>query len=426
MPRPQSSALRHECGWSGFNDFAAVSGRDVSTKPNMKALLPGSLALAFSAGIAVADGLRPAPLPEGAPPDPWSLEDAAHTATELRDRWCLNGLWGFRPPLVSDATNAVPGDGWGWAKIPSVWDMADSWTNAIPKWKRKWQDVFFSPDIARNPGLIDPDARAWYCRTFTMPPETAGRRVVLTFTMLNTHAVIYVDGVRAAEVGFPGGEADITAFARPGEQQTLALDVTAYPLSKETTNFNAPDRSSTTKTVVKRQGITGDLFLDAYPAGPRIAHGTVECDVGGGTATFVAELGGAGDGPFSLVANVIKGISTKMKISCGDLHAEGKHALICVCNGRFYGGGFNPSLDASINDGLLDILVVKDVSLPVLPFLLGKYASGHADDLPAYVTHLRGTELTIELEKPDVINIDGEAITTDHIHLRLLPKAFLL
>ena len=133
------------------------------------------------------------------------------------------------------------------------------------------------------------------------------------------------------------------------------------------------------------------------------------------------------DGPIgyvvSLVANVIKGISTKMKITCGDFHAEGKHALVCACNGRFYGGGFNPSLDASINDGLLEILVVKDVSLPLLALLLGKYASGHADDMPRYVTHLRDTELTIELEKPDVINIDGEAIYTDSVHIRLLPKA---
>ncbi len=133
------------------------------------------------------------------------------------------------------------------------------------------------------------------------------------------------------------------------------------------------------------------------------------------------------DGPIgyvvSLVANVIKGISTKMKITCGDFQAEGKHALVCACNGRFYGGGFNPSLDASINDGLLEILVVKDVSLPRLALLLGKYASGHADDLPRYITHLRGTEITIELEKPDVINIDGEAITADRIHIQLLPKA---
>ena len=33
---------------------------------------------------------------------------------------------------------------------------------------------------------------AWYGRTFTMPRETAGRRVVVTFTTLNTRAAVYV------------------------------------------------------------------------------------------------------------------------------------------------------------------------------------------------------------------------------------------
>ena len=133
------------------------------------------------------------------------------------------------------------------------------------------------------------------------------------------------------------------------------------------------------------------------------------------------------DGPFgyvvSLIHNVIKGISTKMTITSGNFHAEGMYSLACACNARYYGGGFNPSPDAAINDGLLEILIVKEVSLPVLAMLLGKYASGHADDYPDYITHLRGTELTINLEEPDVVNLDGEAIRSDSIHIRLLPKA---
>ncbi|MFQ7452458.1 MAG: hypothetical protein ACLRNQ_14870 [Flavonifractor plautii] len=32
--------------------------------------------------------------------------------------------------------------------------------------------------------------------------------------------------------------------------------------------------------------------------------------------------------------------------------------LICACNGRYYGGGFNPCPDAVPDDGLLDFVVV--------------------------------------------------------------------
>ena len=246
-----------------------------------------------------------APLPEGAPRDPWSLDGAAVERSAERTRWCLNGLWGFRPPLADDATNAVPAGAWGWGKIPSAWGAGESWTNLVPKWTRKTQDVFFAREIEKNPALVLPEPRAWYRRTFVMPPETAGKKVVLVFTMLNTGATVYVDGRRAAEVGFPGGEADITALVRPGEEQTLALDVTAYPLSKETTSFNAPDRSETRKASVKLQGVTGDLWLEARPAGAHVDAATVECDVARRKATFVADLADApADATYRLVATV--------------------------------------------------------------------------------------------------------------------------
>ena len=34
------------------------------------------------------------------------------------------------------------------------------------------------------------------------------------------------------------------------------------------------------------------------------------------------------------------------------LRAEGENTLVCACNGRFYGGGFNPSTTARPDDGI--------------------------------------------------------------------------
>ena len=172
---------------------------------------------------------------------------------------------------------------------------------------RRWQERSVAPWLEDSPGLVDVCDRVWYMRTFTMPRETAGRKVVLTFTMLNTRDVVYVDGERAAEATFPGGEADITKFVKPGRKQTLTLDVTAYPLSAETLTFNAPDRADTKAARVKFKGVTGDLYLDAYRADvPRIADATVECDVKGGRARFVAEIEGfeSRSTPLKLVAKV--------------------------------------------------------------------------------------------------------------------------
>ena len=234
-----------------------------------------------------------APLPAGAPADPWSLDDAWKTTSPTRARWSLNGLWGFRPALTNDAAGIVPGanDNWGWGKIPAVWDPPGSWGG-------KGQEVFLS-DWFEDHGITTfAKDRAWYRRDFTMPSEAAGKRVALTFTMLQTRAVVYVDGARAAEVSFPGGEADVTAFVKPGKKQSIVLDVTAYPLNQTTLDFNAPDRATEKKSEVKFKGVTGDVYLDVMPKDERrIAAATVEPDTANGKITFVADLASTGGTP---------------------------------------------------------------------------------------------------------------------------------
>ncbi|MBR1587087.1 MAG: hypothetical protein IJ658_02060, partial [Kiritimatiellae bacterium] len=95
----------------------------------------------------------------------------------------------------------------------------------------------------------------------------------------------------AAEVTFPGGEADITDFAKPGQKQSIVLDVTAYPLNPTTLDFNAPDRATEKKSEVKLKGVTGDVYLDVMPKEEtRIADATAEADTASGKITFVADI----------------------------------------------------------------------------------------------------------------------------------------
>ena len=136
--------------------------------------------------------------------------------------------------------------------------------------------------------------------------------------------------------------------------------------------------------------------------------------------------GGIGGYVVSLIVNVFKGISTEMHIRCGDFCVDGKHSLICACNGRYYGGGFNPSPSARPDDGDLDIYVVKKVNLIQLAGQIGKFASGRSDESPKFITHLHGTEIEIRLDKPDIVNIDGEGMVTDRIRWKLVPGAMKL
>ncbi len=144
------------------------------------------------------------------------------------------------------------------------------------------------------------------------------------------------------------------------------------------------------------------------------------------TYSHLPLIGGSGGYVVSAIVNALHGIATNMHIRCGSYEVEARHSLVCACNGRFYGGGFNPSLDAMLDDGLMDVFIVRKVSFFTFARLIGKYASGHADDYPKYITHLRSTSLYIDFDREDVINLDGEALRAGTVNMRLMPKALNL
>lgn len=125
----------------------------------------------------------------------------------------------------------------------------------------------------------------------------------------------------------------------------------------------------------------------------------------------------------SLVANIAGGMSRMMRVKCGDYYAEGMHTLACACNGRYYGGGFNPSCDAMPDDGVLDFFIIDKVNLFLLVKLIGKYASGRADEIKSHIVHLRGPEIEIDFDEDCVVQVDGEAMFTKHVKMTVCPKA---
>ena len=110
----------------------------------------------------------------------------------------------------------------------------------------------------------------------------------------------------------------------------------------------------------------------------------------------------------STVVNVVRGISEHYVIEVNGRVIDGHKTMICVCNGRFYGGGFNPVPEADPADGLLDVLVVEKVSRLQVAGVIGKYKSGQYKQLPHLVEHLRTDKLTIRCDRETPINLDGE------------------
>ena len=138
-------------------------------------------------------------------------------------------------------------------------------------------------------------------------------------------------------------------------------------------------------------------------------------------------VGGEAAYVISAVVNLFRGINRKMHIVSDGFEYEGEAAMVCACNGRFYGGGFNPSADARPDDGILDIFIVKKMNLLAAALYIGKYAKARGDELPEkYLSHIRSDHVFIGFEEDNVINIDGEAVFAKDVDMKLIPGAVKL
>ena len=124
----------------------------------------------------------------------------------------------------------------------------------------------------------------------------------------------------------------------------------------------------------------------------------------------------------STAINLFKGISEHYKVEIDGQVYDSRFTFVCVCNGRFYGGGFNPVPEADPSDGQLDVLLVDKVSLLQVPFIIGKYKDGRYRELGKLVRSLRTQEVKVTSDNPTAINLDGEGRNAREVTFRLSDK----
>ena len=151
----------------------------------------------------------------------------------------------------------------------------------------------------------------------------------------------------------------------------------------------------------------------------------IDARIGTEMARYKRIPGISGHGAYNIstVVNLLKGISRPMEVECGGSTYPGKKTLVCVCNGQYYGGGFNPVPDARPDDGLLDVLIIRGVSLLTAARVIGKYKRGEYRQLPEYIIHKKVPEVTIRCPEESVINVDGECLRAKEATFTVLPGA---
>ena len=250
------------------------------------------------------------------------------------------------------------------------------------------------------------------------------------------------------EVVYTGGAGDAERFAR--EAAAAGAPVRIYACGgdgtlNEVVNGAAGYENAAVTNVPKGTGndflkIFGPDYrkifydLEALAQGPQTAFDLIDCNgrlgidvvCAGVDARIAADVHRYKDWPLvtgkgayvlALLENIfLKGISRSMSVQMGDKRWENAPAcLLCVCSGRYYGGGFMPVGDAMPDDGVLDMLRVRQISLWTFLRLVGQYAKGRYREYPELIDHYHALE-------PITVVVDGEVMRDTRFTVRLSEK----
>ena len=174
--------------------------------------------------------------------------------------------------------------------------------------------------------------------------------------------------------------------------------------------FNEPEAFKDLERLLDAEEVTFDLIRCNDDYSLNICSVGLDARIGTDVANYkrLPLLSGFRAYAASTVVNVLRGISEHYIIEIDGQQIDGRKTMICVCNGRFYGGGFNPVPEADPTDGKLDVLVVDAVSRLQVPGVIGKYKNGEYKKLPKLVRHYCVDQVKIICDKPTPINLDGE------------------
>ena len=292
--------LRHAPATSVVN-FSMRAGEKLDEAATAKAVAEQKAREEAEAAVKIA-ALKPIVADFPSREQMWSFADAGRVGTAAREKISLNGLWAFKVDNdPEDIRNAPAVAGMkDFFKVPGRWPEGG-------RHARDGMAVYTERGADHFGNGIDKIESAWYGRTVEVPLDWHKRRVILGFRWVPSAVVVYVDGAKAGEVFFPGGEIDLTAKLSPGKHE-LALFASAKLPEKMMQVFDAPDQARTvSKKEIKCKGIHGDVYLAAEPTGVKIDDVQVRSHVKDGRIDFSLGFAGEGTEPVTAVADIYDG-----------------------------------------------------------------------------------------------------------------------
>lgn len=122
----------------------------------------------------------------------------------------------------------------------------------------------------------------------------------------------------------------------------------------------------------------------------------------------------------------------RLRVTLDDQVTEGTFLIATICNGQTYGGGYRAAPTADLQDGMLEVVLVKKISRLRIAGVLGSYKEGRhiadgrvAPQFRQIMTYHRVRSVKLEAlsERTPIINVDGECGPARTLAAQVLPDA---
>ncbi len=132
----------------------------------------------------------------------------------------------------------------------------------------------------------------------------------------------------------------------------------------------------------------------------------------------------------SIIERLTKPLVQQFTITADGEQFNGGYLLVSIANSKYYGGGFCAAPRAVVDDGILELCMVKETGLLRVAKIIGIYKQGKhfigdtiAPDLRDIIDARRVKKVVISSSKPFTANIDGECFSSDLLEIEVVEKA---
>lgn len=135
----------------------------------------------------------------------------------------------------------------------------------------------------------------------------------------------------------------------------------------------------------------------------------------------------------SILENLCRPLGQKLRVEIDGKVFCDQFLIATICNGSYYGGGYCAAPKADLQDGVLEVVLVRKMSRLRIASVLAKYKAGAhiAEDGTVcpdlrdvlYCLHAQEVHIIPVDEKNTIVNIDGECGPAERLDAWVMPGA---